>query len=64
MADLAPVDTDLLRQWRIAYATFVADESSADWDFQCLCIGWCVAKGLTTEEAYNFYQKMIPLELF
>lgn len=58
------VDAELLAQWREAYAKFIADDASAEWDFESLCIGWCVAKGLSTEQGYNFYQEMIPLELF
>jgi hypothetical protein len=62
--ELAVARPELVEEWKKAYAQFCADHGSDDWDFRSLCIGWCVAKGLTTEQGYDFYQKMIPLELF
>ncbi len=34
-----------------------ADKGGADWE--SLCVGWCIAKGTTVEEAYAFYAEMI-----
>ena len=45
------------------------DESNCYWvyeesDFESICVGWCMAQGMTLDEARDFYQQMIPLELF
>ena len=57
----------LVEEWRKVYNQHdeideMGDKGGADWE--SLCVGWCVAKGLTVEQAYDFYQDMIPLGLF
>lgn len=32
--------------------------------FESLCVGWCMGQGMTLDDALDFYQQMIPLELF
>lgn len=57
----------LIAEWRLIYAQAslieeYSDKRAIDWE--SLCIGWCLAKGLSIKTAYAFYQKMIPLGLF
>jgi len=33
-------------------------------DFESICVGWCMAHGMTLADALDFYQQMIPLRLF
>lgn len=40
----------------------LADKGAADWE--SLCVGWCLGKGLSVEDSYKFYQAMIPKGLF
>jgi hypothetical protein len=41
--------------------TYWVNEES---DFQSICVGWCMGRGMSLDEALNFYQQMIPLDLF
>jgi hypothetical protein len=54
----------LINEWRETYKRFNEDSRLENADYESLCVGWCVAKGLTIKEAFSFYQKMIPLNLF
>ena len=31
---------------------------------QSICVGWCMGQGMTLDDALDFYDQMIPLELF
>ncbi len=61
-------EDELTAAWRIIYETqskeidHNADHGGADW--QSLCVGWCIGKGLSVSEAYNFYQRMVANGLF
>ncbi len=37
----------------------LSDKGGADWE--SLCIGWCMAKGTTVEDAFSFYLEMVTL---
>ena len=57
----------LVNEWKVIYAMSedidgYADKDGADWE--SLCVGWCLGKGMSVIEAYSFYKKMIPLRLF
>lgn len=57
----------LISEWKLVHAQAGpidenADKGGADW--RSLCVGWCLAKGLSVDDAYAFYQQMIPLNLF
>jgi hypothetical protein len=61
------MNKELIEQWKSVYflaqeIDSMADKGGADWE--SLCVGWCLAKGLSVEEAYDFYQAMITLKLF
>lgn len=57
----------LLEKWRLLYENDgtqideMADKDSADWE--SLCVGWCMANGLTVNQAYDFYRAMVPVFL-
>lgn len=58
---------ELVAAWAIIYAQAaeieeLADKGGADWE--SLCVGWCLGRGLTVIEAHEFYRLMIPLKLF
>lgn len=58
---------ELVKEWTVIYAQAdmideSADKGGADWE--SLCVGWCLAKGLSIETSYWFYQQMIPRGLF
>jgi hypothetical protein len=64
---------DCLRdEWKVTYLllkTAGEDGDHSYWvneesHFESICVGWCMAKGLTLNQAMDFYQAMIPLELF
>jgi hypothetical protein len=64
LAEALPVLTE---EWRKVHAQpegidALADKGGADWE--CLCVGWCLAKGLSIEDAYAFYREMIGRGLF
>jgi hypothetical protein len=63
--------------WKKVYETIAAegetygdnDDNHAYWvneesHFESICVGWCVAQGMSLDESLDFYQQMIPLELF
>lgn len=56
----------LVDEWRLihAQADLIEEYSDKGNDWESLCIGWCMGKGLTVKTAYWFYQQMIPLDLF
>lgn len=60
----AQVRDALLPYWKIDYEKFNADEGSENFDYESLCIGWCVAKGYTTEEGYYFFQDMVEAGIY
>jgi hypothetical protein len=49
----------LIKEWKKAFKILCKDEVCGDWDFESLCIGWCLAKGLSTKEGSNFYQERV-----
>ena len=53
---------DLLEEWRNVCSQSEHIEALSDHgnDWESLCVGWCLAKGLTAEQAYVFYSQMIP----
>lgn len=57
----------LFKEWEAAYTTAFNPESN-EWlneaDYRSLCVGWCVAKGLSIDEALDFYSGMIAFRLF
>jgi hypothetical protein len=65
---------DQLRdEWKVTYLLLkTAGEDDGDhsyWineesHYESICVGWCMAKGLTLIQALDFYQAMIPLRLF
>jgi hypothetical protein len=53
-------------EWSIVFAQAdMIDESSdhggADWE--SLCVGWAIAKGMTINQAFDFYQEMLDQEM-
>ena len=57
----------LIEEWKRLYSQAEeiderSDKGGADWE--SLCVGWCLAKGLSFDEAFEFYQAMIPLGFF
>lgn len=67
MTNLTDDFKDLLSEWKKVYVQGEdidsrSDHDGADWE--SLCVGWCIAKGLSVEDSFKFYQKMIPLDLF
>ncbi len=55
---------EIVARWRVLYARVDEIDPGYLLHWESLCIGWCLANGLTVDEAYAFYQEMIPLELF
>lgn len=61
-------EQELVEKWRDLFNVSgpdidrLSDHGGADWE--SLCVGFCLANGLTVEHAFDFYQKMIPLGLF
>ncbi len=59
---------ELTAEWLTFYAAntgeidTLADKGGADWE--SLCVGWCMAKGATAQEAYEFYGDMVRLGAF
>ena len=51
-------------RWKEFYDETSDNDLLADADFESLCVGWCLAKGLTVEESYDFYQTQISLGYF
>ncbi len=62
--EVKPEHKYLVEEWKKDYEEFAAHEFSEECDFENFCWGWCVAKGLTVDEAYDFYQAMIALGVF
>jgi hypothetical protein len=56
-----PAHAYLVEQWKETYDEFSAHGLSEETDYENFCWGWCMAKGLTTDEAYEFYQAMVAL---
>jgi radical SAM protein with 4Fe4S-binding SPASM domain len=54
----------LIDDWSATYKKVNKHESCQNFDYESLCVGWCVAKGLTVDDALDFYQDMIPLKLY
>lgn len=54
----------LIAEWREAYKKLCDSEFSVGCDFENFCWGWCVAKGMSLDEAFDFYQEMIALGVF
>lgn len=44
--------------------TLILQSDIKNTDFANFCWGWCMAKGLTADQAYKFYQAMIPLGFY
>lgn len=59
-----PKHAGLIEDWKKVYDDLCAHEFSAECDFENFCWGWCMGKGLTLDEAYDFYQAMIELRVF
>ena len=55
---------ELVEKWKPVYGYLENHENSGDWQFQSLCIGWCVANGMAISEAEDFYNTLIPLGLY
>jgi hypothetical protein len=64
-----------IAEWKKVYDTLVAEcEKDAEdtheyWvenegHFQSICVGWCMGQGMTLDEALDFYEEMIPLNIF
>ena len=57
----------LIEEWRKIHEQSEAIDATSrhdGHDWQSLCIGWCLAKGLSLEESDEFYSKMITMGLF
>lgn len=59
----------LKNEWKAIHIMLTTDPYCEHWienesHFESICVGWCLAKGLTLMLAMDFYQAMIPLELF
>lgn len=55
---------DLKKEWAVFYTKAAmkdidqfADKGGFDWE--SLCVGWCMAQGLAVEEAVAFYSAMV-----
>lgn len=59
-----PKHAHLVEEWKVAHAAMADHYFSDDCDFENFCWGWCVAKGLTVDEAHFFYDAMIELRVF
>ena len=51
------------------YDEEIEDQSYNYWlteeaHFQSICVGWCMGQGMNLAEAMDFYEQMIPLNLF
>ncbi len=54
---------ELKAEWLKLYSEVLTPDGDAfDWykgeDFRSLCVGWALAKGLSTEQAFDFYREM------
>lgn len=59
----------LVKEWKVIYLTLKSDLDNGYWieqdsNFESICVGWCMAKGLTLTTALDFYQEMVTLRLF
>lgn len=73
-----PNFNELVKEWEILYNKHGKSEEElealsdderdelvySDADWQSLCVGWCLGKGLTPPQGYRFYEAMIGLGLF
>jgi hypothetical protein len=61
--------------WKKVYDALVAEcekdaEDTHDYwveneaHFESICVGWCMGQGMTLDEALDFYEQMIPLNIF
>lgn len=58
------MNQDLINAWKEVYLHVEElDNRSAtgNADWESLCVGWCIARGLTIEAAFEFYQETIML---
>lgn len=58
---------ELLEQWKRAYFELdpEKDASVVDLDLESVCFGFCLAKGLTLDDARRFYRGIcIPAGVF
>ena len=61
---LSKKEEELAKEWKIWYDANAAHSLLDQADFESLCIGWCGAKGISIDEAFAFYRKMIGLGMF
>lgn len=59
-----PKHAHLVEEWKKTYDEFAASDLSDETDYSNFCWGWCMAKGLTADEGYEFYEAMIELGVF
>lgn len=61
---LQEVIMTLENAWIELYKTVLNQPDFENSDFESLCVGWCLAKGFTTDQAFDFYRQMIKREYF
>lgn len=49
----------LLKQWQEDIERLSAERICTQGDMDVLCLGWCAAKGMTSQQAMNFRVKTI-----
>jgi hypothetical protein len=47
------------RKWAELYKSRLFNDDFQECDFESLCVGWCLALGLSTDDAFTFYRRQV-----
>lgn len=65
VTDATGINEELWKEWEKTYDTvFTANEYFEDVNFESLCVGWCIAKGLTLLQAQEFFAEAVHRGVF
>lgn len=55
----------LIREWKVLYRrNEEIDEMIGSLNIESFCVGWCLGKGISLDEAVEFYVSTIQLGLY
>ena len=46
-----------------AQADIIEENSDSGMDWEAICVGWSIAKGMSIRQAFDFYQEMLYQEM-